>query len=202
MVPLPGGHTLFTTEDFAVSPPLDNGVAPLTVLTGCFPPPLPPPLPAVAMPTGGIGGFVVGVLEAVLTIGLMLVLEWADVLMVFGGYERVCVAVTTTVACVTPCEVSVNSFRTAPVLVRGVEDLVTVWVLLTEVVTERVVVVETGCACFWSGGVGPVCWCLLEGTAIVFTPLPPAITVLVLVFLLPLLVATLVDTVPPDPAFL
>ena len=109
---------------------------------------------------------------------------------------------TTTVACVNPCEVSVNSLRTAPVLVRGVEDLVTVWVLLTEDVTERVEVVVTGCVCFWSGRVGPVCWCLLEGTATVFTPLPLAITVLVLVLLFPLLVATLVDTVPPDPAFL
>lgn len=44
----------------------------------------------------------------------------------FGGYERVCVAETTTVACVVPCEVRVNSLLTGPKVVREVEDFATV----------------------------------------------------------------------------
>ena len=101
-----------------------------------------------------------------------------------------------------------NSLRTGPKLVRELEDFVTACELLrTEVATERVAVVVLVCICFGSVSVRllGLCWCLLDGVATVFTPRPLAATVcwwlLETVPLFPV-TATLVDTVPPDPAFL
>lgn len=81
--------------------------------------------------------------------------------------------------------------------------------LRTELATERAVadVVVPGCTCLGSVSVRPLglCWCLLEGVPTAFTPLPLPAAVCwwlpELVLLLPV-TATLVDTDPPDPAFL